>query len=91
MTDVPGSRAEASGPDGRGRQSGGPGASPRRRHRRSRASGRRTVRVLAVAAAGAACLGAGAKAGPAQLLDQYLALTGRFGGLVRDLARWRKA
>ena len=33
----------------------------------------------------------GAEVGPAQLLDQYLALTGRFGSLVRDLARWRKA
>jgi hypothetical protein len=33
----------------------------------------------------------GAELEPAQLLDQYLALTGRFGGLVRDLARWRNA
>jgi hypothetical protein len=28
---------------------------------------------------------------PPPLLAQYLALVGRFGGLLRDLARWRKA
>jgi hypothetical protein len=33
----------------------------------------------------------GAELGPAQLLDQYQALAGRFGCLVRDLARWRNA
>ena len=65
MADVPGPSAQPGEAEGRGHLPARRGAPPRRRHRRTRAFGRRAVRVFAVAAAGAACLGAGATAGPA--------------------------